>query len=133
MTSTQGARSIKNDEIVEKAARIISAHRDLYSDIGVGPLPVTDYDRSTARALLPLIAALQEECLDAYREALTPSADTKAAYIGEFSFNVPQILENEEERGVSVYVPWTTTKEIMAAILKRATTPPNKAQEGGEL
>lgn len=53
------------------------------------------------------------------REALTPSADTKAAYIGEFSFGVTLRAGNEEAHR-SVEVPWTTVKEIMAAILAHA-------------
>lgn len=51
------------------------------------------------------------------REALTPSGATKAAYIGEFEFE--RQLDNM--RGTRFEsVPWTTIKEIMAAILKRA-------------
>lgn len=51
-----------------------------------------------------------------YQEALTPSGGTKAAYIGEFKFT------SEDVHG-DVYthvVPWTTTKDIMAAIRARA-------------
>lgn len=63
------------------------------------------------------IAALEAE-VARLREALTPSGATKAAYIGEFSFEI-----EIEIKGGKVYVPWTTVKEIMAAILNRATTP----------
>jgi hypothetical protein len=49
------------------------------------------------------------------REALAPSAATKHAYFGEFKF----YFETAEE-GIKVDVPWTTIKEIMAAILARA-------------
>jgi hypothetical protein len=62
----------------------------------------------------------------ALREAMTPSADTKAAYIGEFSFNVevwdPDGGEDGEGEAVleSKTVPWTTVKEIMAAISAHA-------------
>jgi hypothetical protein len=52
--------------------------------------------------------------------ALTASAETKAAYIGEFSFTVIDRDEDGEEVPRKVLVPWTTTKEIMAAILARA-------------
>lgn len=45
------------------------------------------------------------------REALTPSAETKAAYMGEFGFQFGEYTPN---------VPWTTIKQIMAAILARA-------------
>lgn len=54
-------------------------------------------------------------------EALTPSVATKTAYMGEFSF--PQTItdENGEEATVRTDVPWSIIKEIMAAILARAT------------
>lgn len=45
------------------------------------------------------------------RDALTPSAETKAAYMGEFRFQFDEFTPN---------VPWTTIKEIMAAILRQA-------------
>lgn len=58
------------------------------------------------------IAALEAE--NATKdEALTPSEDTKANYIGEFSFSAPG--------GDVVQVPWTTIKQIMAVIRARAT------------
>ena len=57
-------------------------------------------------------------------EALTPSGDTKAAYHGEFSFIIKQAQEDEDGEAIEVdqrvYVPWTTVKEIMAAIRARA-------------
>lgn len=57
------------------------------------------------------------------REALTPSADTKAAYIGEFSWTET----SDDHRGhVTRTVPWTTIKEIMAAIAARAALVPAK-------
>lgn len=59
---------------------------------------------------------------DALREALTPSGATKAAYIGEFRMDFNEIDEFGEDRTVCLDVPWTTVKEIMAAILKRADT-----------
>lgn len=54
------------------------------------------------------------------QEALTPSGDTKSAYIGEFSFNIEDRDEDGEECSRNVVVPWTTVKEIMAAIRARA-------------
>lgn len=53
-------------------------------------------------------------------EALTPSAETKGAYIGEFSFPIHDTDEDGEEVLRKITVPWTTVKEIMAAIRKRA-------------
>ncbi|MBO9194300.1 hypothetical protein J5277_09300 [Rhizobium sp. 16-449-1b] len=57
---------------------------------------------------------------DNLREALTPSGSTKAAYHGEFKFSQTAVDEDGDEYSYSVYVPWTTVKEIMAAIAKRA-------------
>lgn len=60
----------------------------------------------------------------AMREALTPSGETKTAYIDEFEWD-----DTHDDGGCTVrrVVPWTTIKEIMAAIQARATralTPP---------
>ncbi len=55
------------------------------------------------------------------RESLAPSAATKAAYMGEFQFGLPDIDEQGNEVMRSVNVPWTTIKKIMAAILERAS------------
>lgn len=60
-------------------------------------------------------------------EALTPSASTKAAYIGEFGFNIVDRDEEGDEIHRRVLVPWETTKEIMAAILARAALPSSPA------
>lgn len=60
------------------------------------------------------------------REALTPSADTKAAYIGEFQFDIMLTDDFGKERPHEVTVPWTTIKEIMAAIAARAALVPAK-------
>lgn len=65
-----------------------------------------------------VLAAHQAE-IERLREALTPSADTKAAYIGEFSFTVTLRAGNQEDYR-RIEVPWTTIKEIMAAISERA-------------
>lgn len=60
----------------------------------------------------------------ALEEALRPSAATKAAYIGEFSF--PGVIQYTNDEGQEcedhhkICVPWTTIKEIMAAIRARA-------------
>lgn len=53
-------------------------------------------------------------------EALTASGDTKAAYMGEFHFPLTTTDKDGEEVTSRTYVPWTTVKEIMAAILDRA-------------
>ena len=62
-----------------------------------------------------------------FEESLTPSADTKAAYSGEYSFTIPACdaggrpMHDRTPR--TCVVPWTVIKEIMADILKRARTP----------
>jgi hypothetical protein len=64
------------------------------------------------RSSAPPVMGMEER----YRKALTPSAETKAEYIGEFSFRVPL----GEDGYIEPAVPWTTIKEIMAAIRARA-------------
>lgn len=54
------------------------------------------------------------------REALTPSAETKAAYWGEFYFMHPVMNENGDEDWEKLQIPWTSIKEIMNAISARA-------------
>lgn len=51
--------------------------------------------------------------LETAMAALTPSGETKGAYMVEFSFT------QDGHRG-NLTVPWTTIKEIMEAIRKRA-------------
>ena len=63
-------------------------------------------------------------------EALTPSGDTKAEYMGEFCFSQTMIGEDGDEVTVKTYVPWTTIKEIMAAILARATLAEIEGEKG---
>lgn len=70
------------------------------------------------REVLSAGAASRQEAAR-LREALTPSGDTKAAYMGEFSFNLHRIDEFGDEYSEKVYVPWTTIKEIMAAVAAR--------------
>ncbi len=65
------------------------------------------------------ITALERE-VAVLREALEPSGYTKAAYIGEFSFGVEISHPRLGSEMRKVDVPWTTIKEIMAAICKRA-------------
>lgn len=57
----------------------------------------------------------------ALNEALTPSADTKATYIGEVKFAVSTGFDEDgSEIWQDITVPWTTTKTIMAMILGHA-------------
>jgi len=78
----------------------------------------TPENRATAHDLVNSYASSQAE-IKRLKEALTPSADTKAAYIGEFSFGVTLTAGDEEDYRI-IQVPWTTIKEIMAAISERA-------------
>lgn len=59
--------------------------------------------------------------IERYIEALTPSAATKAAYIGEFQFT-EEVYNPELDLWLpeTYTVPWTTIKEIMAFIKERA-------------
>jgi len=58
-------------------------------------------------------------------EALTPSGDTKAAYMSEFEFIVFGMNDDGEECSHKITVPWTAIKEIMAAIKARAALQEN--------
>lgn len=66
-----------------------------------------------AAALTTAEARIQE--LEA---ALTPSADTKAAYEGRFNMGITLRTRHEEEIRV-VPVPWDTIRDIMDAIRRR--------------
>lgn len=101
--------------------------RDLLRD-RPNTLLIAHEDGKQMRAIRAL--AVAEAKLAAMREALTPSGDTEAAYMGEFTIAVERIVNEDNEpddetEGVSdpydhVPVPWTTIKEIMAAIKVRA-------------
>lgn len=82
--------------------------------------------RKTRRLIQGLEAAQttirqQAERIAVMEEALAPSGETKAAYMGEFKFDEREFnFEDDTEITRSRIVPWTTIKEIMAAILRRA-------------
>lgn len=77
-----------------------------------GGLGLPHVDADDVFAMCGLVRSLVAR-VEELEGALTPSAETKAAFIGEFQFLV-------EEYG-EVAVPWTTVKEIMAAIRALAT------------
>ncbi|MFC5423688.1 hypothetical protein ACFPOB_29580 [Bosea eneae] len=78
-----------------------------------------------AKAALTAAEAEKERLL----RATTPSPATKAAYIGEFHFDWTVWDPNGEEQITHrVQVPWTTIKQIMAAIRSRAVLSPKKEQ-----
>lgn len=90
---------ITKSSVNEANARLIAAAPDLLAQV---------------QSLTEQNAALVAE-RDRLVEALTPSAETKGAYIGEFE-------RLHEHIGVKT-IPWTSVKQIMAAILARATQP----------
>ncbi len=69
----------------------------------------------------------QAERIAALEAALTPSAETKAAYTGEFTFIVLESHEDDDGDQVDYEreftVPWDTLKDIMTAIRARADQP----------
>lgn len=76
----------------------------------------------------------QAPASDELVKALTPSAETKAAYMSAFKFNL-ELHAHEGDEGLETYirevvVPWTTIKEIMTAIRKRATLTEQQPQSG---
>ena len=99
------------------ASDLIERLRQEYTRIpGTGSRLINPDGPEAAEALSQLTREVE-----AYREALTASGETKAEYIGEFSFDLPVGFDrhgNDLHR--SFDVPWTTIKEIMAAIRKRA-------------
>ena len=64
-------------------------------------------------------------------EALEPSAETKAAYMGEFYMGVTMSHPCLGEETRKVQIPWTTIKEVMAAIRARAALASGKPGEAG--
>ena len=116
-------------ELVERVARALCAARGenpageqvRFVDGAAHSVSFLDIARHDARAAIAAIPPAGrveelEQRLRALHEALTPSAETKAAYIGEFSFTI----EEGEYGSRIILVPWTTIKEIMAAIIGRA-------------
>lgn len=91
--------------------------RDLLRD-RPNTILIAHEDGKQMRATRALAAA--ETKLAAMREALEPSGDTKAAYMGEFKISLHRTDEAGDEYTEDVTVPWTTIKEIMAAIKARA-------------
>ncbi len=65
---------------------------------------------------------------EALREALTPSGATKAAYWGEFYMGVTLHARGQEDCR-RIQIPWTSIKEIMAAITARAALDTAKGAE----
>lgn len=79
---------------------------------------IADVAMALSSFRLQSTAAVEEE-IKRLREALTPSGSTKAAYHGEFAFNLHRIDDCGDEYVEKVYVPWDTVKQVMKAILAR--------------
>lgn len=91
-------------------------------------------DRREADAAITLLRAelanARARCI-ALHDALTPSAETKAAYIGEVKFTVSTGFGDDGcEVWQDITVPWTTTKDIMAMILGHAAMSSHPAYAG---
>lgn len=106
---------------IEMSKRIVALEAELaetHHDSKVRSDELLDVSRHRAE----LHAALTAERAKVARlvEALTPSGETKAEYIGEFSWNHYVDDGAGGEFPVKMVVPWTTIKEIMKAINARA-------------
>lgn len=89
-------------------------------EIWAGNVPIGEDDPPSYTELPPFVPAYAKQ-IEALKEALTPSGHTKAAYIGEFHFHIEEQGEDEMCPVTrKIAVPWTTIKEIMAAISTRA-------------
>lgn len=75
-------------------------------------------------------ATAAEERARVLEEALTASADTKAAYHGEFSIEIEYTDDDGEQHTYSKNIPWDTVKQVMAAILARANAGTALSREG---
>lgn len=113
----------KHEEL-ERAVERLEADL-LYADSGEEALATIR--TPDLRLILSANREMREQ-VEALTEALTPSGDTKAAYHGNFKFQVTQwreigdvgCEEEWEEYLADFAVPWTTVKEIMAAIKARS-------------
>jgi hypothetical protein len=91
---------------------------------GEGELSSLPDDAAAEITTLRARAEAAEARVAKFEEALTPSGDTKAAYHGEFYSTEIELHEDADGDRIEVpvkrMVPWTTVKEIMAAIRARA-------------
>ena len=67
----------------------------------------------------PVLVAIVDQ-LERTHAALTPSTETKSAYMGEFQFRFPAYDANGVERMFMLNIPWTAIKDIMSAIVAQA-------------
>jgi hypothetical protein len=99
------------------ALRASEAERERLRRIADGRMAVASAAVKHAKAYRARATTAEARCR-ALNEALTPSADTKAAYIGEVKFTVSTGFDEDgSEIWQDITVPWTTTKDIMAMIV----------------
>ena len=79
---------------------------------------------------IDLIAA--SERIAKLEEALTPSAATKYAYMGEICFWTSEIDEEGNEHRLRQDVPWTAIKAIMKMISTRGAGIPALPERSGD-
>jgi len=89
---------------------------------------LADHLKEVNEARAQCDAALAD--VERFKNALMPSADTKADYLGEFKFPTKHADKYVEDKELWVYVPWITIKEIMARIFAHASFPPKREGKG---
>lgn len=96
-------------------------HHELLSHVGTWattryPEDAEEYVPASQLSDARQRAEAAEARLKELKKALTPSTETKAAYICEFSVPLPDKDEDGNEVMRHINVPWITIKEIMSAI-----------------
>lgn len=112
-------------EVAMMRAVITEANNSLYGSQGFfmslsGEKPAHKHHLAEGIEELKTRSSKNWQGREMLREALTPSLETKQAYMGEFSIPFPMLDEDGGEVIAKVNVPWTTIKEIMAAVRARA-------------
>lgn len=106
-----------SDELLEVYQAETARQLELYPDRPLGRIMRKVEQRIDTDARR--IAELEGE-VDRLREAVTPSTETKRAYMGEFSVPLPEIDENGDEYIRRINIPWTEIKKVMKMIETRA-------------
>ena len=131
----RGSRATVQDLADELGDVLICADKlAAHYGIDLAAATTSKFNATSAKVGLPHVLArlastpAPDTTGNAMVEALTPSADTKAAYSGEFHIIVPEWDEDEEEEVFRpVLVPWDTIKQIMVAIRSRAALAVSRA------
>lgn len=84
-------------------------------ELGFPVCTLSEYVEDQSEAVAELLN--RGEAYGKLRMALTPSAETKSAYMGEFQFHKTYAGDDDgDEYTVNMIVPWDTIKDIMKAI-----------------